>query len=349
MRQFLIVLFVFISFTEAFTQPKSIKRIGLINPTSKNLENVLVLVQNGFIKADSLQIVGIFHESQKEALEASKQYVEKHGYHFISFELIHNIIPIDSLFLSNRNSAEFLRLFRKTDAMIFPGGADIFPGIYGEKTFLTTELIPIEKNWELSFLYHLIGGSQSNSYVPLLEQRPDYTILGICLGMQEMNVASGGSLYQDIPFQIYKKKTYNEVMQLPKDKLHKNYASRVGYCPEEISVINLHQIKISKNSFLQFGSTKGSPLVPSIHHQAVKKLGKNFRVSATSKDGKVIEAFENIKYKNVYGIQFHLDLSALYNEDSEIKGSSEDKLDKTGKRFHRDFWVDFSNRLKGQK
>jgi glutamine amidotransferase len=82
---------------------------------------------------------------------------------------------------------------------------------------LTTELIPNERNWELSFLFHLLGGSQNNGFIPLLEQKPDYLILGICLGMQLMckSTEEGNTSCMDIfPLKVLKFQTALKVPQV---------------------------------------------------------------------------------------------------------------------------------------
>jgi len=350
MRRFLAVIVALVVCANA-VHSKTYKRIGIVNPTKDNLEHIIFFVQNEFIKIDSLQIVGIFHESQKESLKSARQYVDNNSYNFISFETINNDIPFDSLFCHNSCTSEFLRIFNKTDAMLFLGGADIPPKIYGEKTFLTTDLISKGENWELSFLYHLTGGFQDDSYIPFLEQRPDYVILGICLGMQEMNVAAGGTLYQDIPYQIYSMTNYEEIISLPMEKQHKNYWKKTDNRQEDITAISFHHIRIEKNSFLDFHSMKTSPIVASVHHQSVNKLGKHFQVSATSMDKKVIEAIAHCRFKNVYGIQFHTDIPALYKDHAEFRIAPDTlmKIEPESKQFYLDFWNEFCDKLIGQK
>jgi putative glutamine amidotransferase len=351
MRKYLTIIIVLIIFSVSPAQSKTFKRIGIVNPTKGNLEHIVFLVQNDFIEIDSLQIVGVFHYSEKELLESAKRYVDDHSYNFISFEIINLDIPFDSLFNGNSCSSDFLRIFNDTDAMFFLGGADIPPKIYGEKTFLTTELISKGRNWELSFLYHLTGGFQNDSFKPFLEQRPDYLILGICLGMQEMNVASGGTLFQDIPYQIYGKISYDEISKLPMEKQHKNYWDRIDNWHDDISSLSFHHIRIAKNSFLAFGSLNRPPIVASAHHQSVKKLGKHYKMSATSMDKKVIEALSNTKFKNVYGIQFHPDVPVLYKDSTVFKVSPNNvtRLDMDSKQFYIDFWKDLCNKLYNQK
>lgn len=351
MKKLLILILVLVSINKIDAQTKSFKRIGLINPTIWNIENIVFLLENGYIQTDSFHIIGILNESQKELLKSSKQYVDEHGYKFISFELINNKLPTDSLFTKNNCYSDFVRIFKETDALLFLGGADISPKIYGESTFLTTALMPAEQNWEISFLYHLIGGFQNDSYVPIIAQRPDYLILGICLGMQEMNVASGGSLYQDIPFHIYDLKNYEAIVNLPMNSQHKNYWSRIDNSHADLTGISFHQLNIVKTSYLDSFSSIRFPLVASAHHQSVKRLGKNFKISAKSLDKKVIEAFNNEKFKNVYGIQFHNDYAMLFNDSAKFKISPNKiiQLNNVDRQFFINFWKDFSNRLNNQK
>ncbi len=325
-------------------QAKVIK-LGLINPTPRNLEKIAFLKNNGLINIDSLKIVGIYHETQTDLIDMTNAFIDNDSIADISILTIKNSLSMDSLFCENNCSAEFEEIFSKTEGLIFLGGADILPSLYGEKTFLTTELIPNERNWEISFLFHLLGGSQNKDFMPFLEQKPHYLILGICLGMQELNVACGGTLYQDIPFEIYKKKTYESVLNQYIENQHKNYTSRINNWDNANSSLQFHHIRIIKNSVLDFEKIQ-NPLVTSIHHQSVDKLGKDFQIIATSLDKKVIEAISHSKYKNVYGIQFHTEFSIFYKQQ-EFKDSKNNpiRLSENDKLFHEIFWKDFSDKL----
>ncbi len=92
-------------------------------------------------------------------------------------------------------------------------------------------------------------------------------------------------------------------------------------------------------------------MVASAHHQSVKRLGRNFKISATSMDKKVIEAFIHDQFKNVYGIQFHNDYSMLFNGNANFKISPNKiiQLNNIDRQFYINFWKDFSNRLNTQK
>ncbi|HPR32799.1 MAG TPA: gamma-glutamyl-gamma-aminobutyrate hydrolase family protein [Prolixibacteraceae bacterium] len=328
-----------------FVQAKVIK-LGLINPTPRNLENILFLKRNGLITIDSLEIVGICHETQAGLMGMPHSYFDNESRVPISILTIKNSLSVDSLFCKNKCTGEFEELFNRTDGLLFLGGADILPSIYGEETFLTTELIQKERNWEISFLFHLLGGSQNEDFKPFLEQRPDYLILGICLGMQELNVACGGTLCQDIPFEIYKRKTYESVLEQNPDNQHKNYRNRVDYSDNESTFLHFHPIRITNNSVLDFEQIK-HPLVATAHHQSVDRVGKDLKIIATSLDKKVIEAISHSRYRNVYGIQFHTDFSILYKQQDFYDSKNRlIKLAENDRLFHVLFWGYFSSRLK---
>ena len=346
LRKILLAVLFILPMSFVFGQSKTITRLGIVNPTPGVLSNALNLVNKQYITAYSLVIVGIYHESQRSSIAATNRFLKDNGYNNIKIEIIEGELLLENLFEKNNCSVQFKELFENTDALIFFGGNDIPPSTYNEETFLTTELIDAGKNWELSFLHHLIGGSQSNME-PLLASKPDYTILGICLGMQEMNVASGGSLYQDIPYQVYRKTTYESVLQLGAENIHKNYNNRIDN-ENDYTSIHFHPIAITKGSFLDFDGVSTNPVVASVHHQSVKAVGKDFKVVASSMDAKVVEALQHYVFKNVYGIQFHTDFSSLYDEEQEFGISPKETivLSDDTRTFQRLFWQNFCKRLK---
>ncbi len=159
------------------------------------------------------------------------------------------------------------------DGLILQGGSDIAPETYGEE--------PIENGkWP--------GDPNRDRYeIELIDffldaQKP---ILGICRGFQILNVYFGGSLYQDI------------ATQLPDKLLHRD--------AEKYDRIN-HEVIFEKDKFLHkiYGTEQGR--VNSVHHQAVKELGRRLEVLATSEDG-LIEAFQwkDAEAGKVMGVQWH--------------------------------------------
>lgn len=147
------------------------------------------------------------------------------------------------------------------DGLVITGRSiDINPKYYGE---LPIEKTRLSKNYSLEdeFDFALIHAFH-NSNKP---------ILGICAGIQAINVCFGGSLYQDIP----------------------NHSTK--------DFLNMHSINISSGSFLDKCYNSNSIDVNSFHHQAIKNVAKNFEVTAVGQDG-IIEAIE---FENIIGVQWH--------------------------------------------
>ncbi len=108
-------------------------------------------------------------------------------------------------------------------------------------------------------------------------------IIGICRGMQLMNVAEKGTLYEELP------------------------ESEISHYIEPDGWINYHEIELVEGTL---GSTLiglNNYIISSIHHQAINKLAKDFSVSAHSKDG-IIEMIEHVdKDRFIMGIQGHIE------------------------------------------
>jgi putative glutamine amidotransferase len=347
MKQFILSLLIF-CFTLLISEAQNnIARIGFVNPTVRNIEKIVYFKEHGFFKFDSLLLTGYFHAANATEIEKSEQYLTDQHIDFVNIKTIQGKVSTDSLFMPNKWSPQFEEIFKTSNALIFFGGNDIPPSIYGENTFITTNIIERVRNWEISFMFHLIGGSQNQKVTPLLKQNPDFTITGICLGMQIMNIAAGGSLFQDIPAQIYGVEYCEEIATLPTHQQHKNYLYGINNNDDKTSYIAFHPISIADKSFLKALDYSDNICVPSVHHQAVKQLGQNLKKTATSKDGKVVEAVEHTKYKNVYGIQFHIDFPELYAPDATFQIASKKYFlpSEKEKMFYKSIWSDFSNRI----
>lgn len=146
------------------------------------------------------------------------------------------------------------------DGLLIPGGADLDPVYYGESPLGKMALVERRRS---DFEMSLVRSSMQR-------QKP---ILGICYGMQLLNVCLGGSLYQDLATQV------------PLAIRHEN---------------NYHKVVIAENRFLEAGTFS----VNSSHHQAVKKLGDGLSVLARAEDG-IIEAFCGDGHPFVLGVQWH--------------------------------------------
>jgi putative glutamine amidotransferase len=339
-------------FREDFNRDKDY--LILANPVVENIEVFSFLIKNKLLDIDTTEVnlVGVYHKSQHYDFSKSADYIARNGIKdFYLFE-IRGDLPAGSLFSENECTSDFRKIFENSRGIIFFGGPDIPPVVYGEENLYSQTDDPGRHYFEVSFLFHLLGGSRNQGFVPFLEDNPNYMVTGFCLGMQTMNVATGGTLYQDIPAQIYNSFKPETTVKIDRPDLHRNYWQEIVKDPVLMG-INLHPVKFTDNMF--FGTTVNvskrlRPLVYSSHHQSVKDVGEGFAVTALSHDGKVIEGIAHSKYPNVFAVQFHPEVSALYENRAEVKFNPEDKpetlhhmLGKKSLAFHRLYWKHISD------
>ncbi|MBN2570574.1 MAG: gamma-glutamyl-gamma-aminobutyrate hydrolase family protein [Ignavibacteriales bacterium] len=336
-------------------QDSAIVRIAIVNPGVGSIKTFDEFQKNGIIKIPKVEFVAVVYKKAQNQISAIEEMLKDTNYAHIELRVVDGELDKQNLFYQNDCSDDFADILNSTDGILFLGGDDIYPSIYHEKTsFLTNTNNPYRHYFELSFLYHLLGGFQNENYTPLLEQKPNYVIYGFCLGMQTMNVATGGSLHQDIPTDIYGLKYVEDLIEIGKEYMHRNYYPNL-YIDDGYSYPNLHQIKFLEDTKLleELGFDNNYyPYVYSHHHQAAKNVGKNFSVVATTLDGKVVEAIQNTKYKNVLGVQFHPEVSAIYFEDGkkykiaptdiELFSYHQFMEDNNSYEFHLKFWERFS-------
>jgi len=163
------------------------------------------------------------------------------------------------------------------DGILLPGSdTDVDPLRFGEE--------PHPK------LKHIIYEKEETDLMILEEaEKIGLPILGICFGMQVLNVFRGGSLIQDIDAQIENPIKHEQGVPLER---------------------NSHSIKIEVESRLSRLITNGDSVqVNSHHHQAVREVGKDLRATAWAKDG-VIECLEDERDDRfVFAVQWHPELS----------------------------------------
>lgn len=159
-----------------------------------------------------------------------------------------------------QNLAEYAEIF---DGFLFSGGVDVDPAKYGE--MVETDLVEID-NVRDEFEEALFKAIYPTG-------KP---ILGICRGIQSINVWLGGTLYQDID----------------------------GHRQDVGGDVRTHPIEIREGSMLHRICKKTSVMVNTFHHQAVKVLAPALTSDAVSPDG-FIEAVHEEGHRFLFAVQFH--------------------------------------------
>lgn len=332
------------------------RRIVLVNPSLGYFNSIVSMMKNHVIDLPHTELLTVHYAKTSHGYESIQQFLIENPLPYVRQEQIQGDLDEENIFRENSCTDDFSRLFLNSDGILFFGGADFPPSVYGQKTNLLTSIhTPYRHYFELSFLFHLLGGSQNPDYQPLLEQNPKYVIRGFCLGMQSINVASGGTMFQDIPSEIYGLKFVEDVLALDSDKMHRNYWRNLS--PRENLIwCNFHRIRfIEEEFFTDFMNLDPgfTPYVCSSHHQAVHQLGKDIRIAATSMDGEIVEAVTHERYPNVLGVQFHPEAFSIYDPEADkhaitssdtILVSEYDFLKQDESlEFHRKFWSQFSD------
>lgn len=156
------------------------------------------------------------------------------------------------------------------DGLILTGGADINPLWYGEQPVeQLQEVDPVRDQYELKLLK--------------LATDRNIPVLGICRGEQLINVAFGGTLYQDIPSQ--RESHIKHVQSLP------------DHTPS-------HLLTVAAGSQLEQITGRQQLMANSVHHQAVKEVAPGFKATAFTSDS-IVEAIEAWPDRPIMGVQWH--------------------------------------------
>jgi putative glutamine amidotransferase len=163
------------------------------------------------------------------------------------------------------------RLLDGVDGLLITGsGPDLPPRLYGERQ---------------RYKFPLVSERRADFELELVRQarKRNLPLLGICGGMQTVNVACGGSLFQDIPAQI------------PSAMDHRQKTKAVHVS---------HAVVVAPQSLLKKIVAKGKLMVNSSHHQSVKTVAPTLIASAIAPDG-IIEAIESPSHRFLLAIQWH--------------------------------------------
>ena len=170
-------------------------------------------------------------------------------------------------------------LLSQVDGLLVTGsGSDLAPELYGERQ---------------RYKFRRMSSQRSDLELGMakLAYQVDVPTLGICGGMQSMNVALGGTLIQDIPSQL---------------------DTSIAHQPPGSATKPAHVVTVAPRSLLRRVTRLGTIHVNSSHHQSVNKVARSLVASAVATDG-VIEAIETSSRRFYLGVQWHPEF--LYTHD----------------------------------
>lgn len=156
------------------------------------------------------------------------------------------------------------------DGVLFPGGDDLEPTLYGEEVWNDSVCFNPKRDDTERYVMNLVDGK-------------GLPMLGICRGLQLMNVFYGGTLYQDIPTQL--ETPINHRMEKPDHR-------------------TCHACILEEGSPLHQVIGESTLAVNSHHHQAVKDVASGFKVMGRAEDG-IVEAIWNPEKKFCWAVQWH--------------------------------------------
>ena len=171
------------------------------------------------------------------------------------------------------------------DGLLLTGGGDIDPMLFGEEPHKHLgDVSPSRDSIEMALVQEM-----------LKKNKP---ILGVCRGLQIINIALGGNMYQD----IYSQRDVPLLQHT--QKAHRFHQS--------------HFVQVKKGSLLESITKSEQIKVNSYHHQAVKDVPLSLIISGVASDG-IIEAIESTEHAFVLGVQWHPEALADNKETASLR------------------------------
>ena len=215
-----------------------------------------------------------FHADSARPIFTGKtlQYIEQSVAHWVmSTGALAVMIP-DPAGDTRRGNVTLADYARWLDGLVLEGGSDVWPGSYGEQ--------PLHESWNGDRIRDDYELALATAFIA--ERKP---VFGVCGGLQLLNVAFGGTLYQDI------------ATQRPDAGVHRDAA---------LYDRHFHEIEFvpgTRLAGLYDGTVRAR--VNSVHHQAIKDLADGFVVEARSVGDGLIEAVRRPGDSYVAAVQWH--------------------------------------------
>jgi len=178
-------------------------------------------------------------------------------------------------------------IYERTDGILIPGGVDVDPAAFGEKPHERLGRIdPARDRVEIQLVKWAV--------------EDDKPLLGLCRGLQVINVALGGTLYQDLE------------TEYPNGIKH-DYFPNYGFSRDHLA----HDVTVEAGSRMRHALIDAAVPVNSMHHQGIKALANGLSASAVAPDG-LIEAAESTNESYIVGVQWHPEVFELSDPSSGV-------------------------------
>ncbi len=178
-------------------------------------------------------------------------------------------------------------IYERMDGILIPGGVDVDPEAFGEKPHERLGRIdPARDRVEIQLVKWAV--------------EDDKPLLGLCRGLQVINVALGGTLYQDLE------------TEYPNGIKH-DYFPTYGYSRDHLA----HDVAVEAGSRMRHALVDAAVPVNSMHHQGIKALASRLSPSAVAPDG-LIEAAESTSESYIVGVQWHPEVFELSDPSSGV-------------------------------
>lgn len=240
---------------------------GIINAQGQNKSLLASSLQQMYNHIDAVQKTNI---GKKPLIGISLGYNSKKNSVntvYVESVLMNGGVPY---LIPVTDDVEVLRqIVAQLDGLVMTGGEDIAPNYYGEQNHQQLGTVNDERDaYDITLIKLAIEHN-----VP---------ILGICRGLQLINVAMGGTLYQDLPSQ---------------------HSQRINH-RQDSGMTMAHEVVVVPNTQTSRILNVDTILVNSLHHQAIKALAPGLKITGKSVDG-VIEMIEAYPTRQIMAVQFH--------------------------------------------
>jgi putative glutamine amidotransferase len=181
-RLFLLLVLVFslkVVFAQNFLNTELNKDktyVLLAHPTVGNIETINFLLKNKILKVPDVEFVGVYSYAENYDYSQSAELIKRPGMGRFHLQKVDGALSITNIYRDNELTKIFKTLFDHSVGIFFFGGDDIQPELYQHPNLYSVVTDPNRHLFELSFLFHLIGGYQNEMFIPFIKEKSAYLV-----------------------------------------------------------------------------------------------------------------------------------------------------------------------------